>query len=148
VDNARHSDPHPDLSGLQPSYQVRPTGTVRKVLIAVIVLLSALQVLRVIHDPSWPNIVIAVGYVLVYGFGLAFWIWRPPAVLLSADGLAVRRFLRTPPPVPWNDALEVQVQTRWQDHSTAVLRNTTTLALVGVPAEDAQRLADALNAAR
>jgi len=45
--------------------------------------------------------------------------------------------------IPWRDVEEIQVQTRWQDHSSVVAHGRA-VPLLGVPREDAQRLADAL----
>ncbi|WP_432541603.1 PH domain-containing protein [Kineococcus sp. SYSU DK002] len=137
-----------DLSGLEPRYRVQQSRTALRVFVVVAVALTAVQVVRVVREPTWSSVAVSTGYVLAYGLGFVVWFWRPPTVFLDQDGLRVRRLLRTPPPVPWDDVLEVQVQTRWQDHSTAVVRGDRRIALPGVPAADAQRLADALGAAR
>jgi hypothetical protein len=68
-------------------------------------------------------------------------------VLLDEGALHVRRGLRLRR-VPWDDVAQVLVQGRWEDASTAVLRDGQRLRLAGLPREDADRLAAALERSR
>lgn len=75
----------------------------------------------------------------------AYFIWAP-ATILTAEGVRLQNGFPKVRAISWADVQEVQVQSRWQDVSVLVRRDGRSERLTGMPTQDAQRLAEALDA--
>jgi hypothetical protein len=141
VMDSRHSTP--DLSRLKPMYSTRASRTVRWVVGVALTLNTAAAVLRLTDDPSAGDITLSA---LTIVFWMVFFyvaLFGRPATRLTPNGPAVRRSGRWRQYL-WTHVQDVQVQTRWTENSLLLLSDGRVARLVGMPPEDAQRLADAL----
>ena len=134
----------PDLSNLRPVYSTKPSRTMRWLVGVIVTTNTAAAVLRLTDNPDGWDVAVSI-LSIVFWFGFSYLIlFGQPATRLSANGPAVRRSGRWRHYL-WTQVREVQVQTRWTEVSLLVLDDERIVRLVGVPVEDAQRLADALH---
>ena len=70
---------------------------------------------------------------------------RPPRTRLTPQALTARTEVFRKRTTPWHDVLEVRPAGRWSEHSSAVLRDGTSLELPGLSVEQAQQLARVLD---
>lgn len=114
--------------------------THRRLQIAIYVL-AALWAVRVVVEGLWWAKVLS-GVVLLSGaVGLLMQLWRPPATLVSADGVRVRRVLVPGRLVPWSAVERIEVQGRFEGNSVLVTRDGRRVPLPGLPREEAEQLA-------
>jgi len=136
-----------ELTGLQPRYRV----VVRRAHLWVLGVAGGLflagLVLRLFDHPSGFGIVLSIVQLGCFVPVLLVNTVHRPTFWLTASGLRFRRFLTTGPLVTWEQVRDVQLQGRWQEQSSLVLRDGSLLPLVGMPPDDARRLADAVRAA-
>ncbi len=143
VMDPRHSTP--DLSRLKPMYFKKSSRTVRWVVGVALALNTAAAVLRLTEDPHAGDSALST---LTIVFWLVFFyvaLVGRPATRLTPNGPAVRRSGRWRQYL-WTHVQGVQVQTRWTEDSLLLLSDGRVARLVGMPPEDAQRLAEALRA--
>ncbi|WP_369056228.1 PH domain-containing protein [Kineococcus terrestris] len=136
----------PDLSGLRSYYPLRAARGLRTVLLGLIGLQVALAVSRLFGDPDTFDVVFAI--VMLGGFAYllcACFAW-PPSTLLTTEGVGLRDGLPRYRTVPWSRVRTVRVEGGWYDTSALVLEDGRSRRLIGVPAGDARRLAEALDA--
>lgn len=138
-------DEAPDLTGLKPSYATPVSRTLRWVVVAVFALNLGSGILRLMNEVDAWNVGSLAVMLVFWGAWVVLTIFTPAATRLSADGPAVRRVGRWRR-YEWRQVRKVSVQTRWTDVSLLVLEGGREERLMGVPLEDAQRLADALTA--
>ncbi|WP_369068721.1 PH domain-containing protein [Kineococcus terrestris] len=140
------SDGAPDLTGLQTRYTQQTGRGLRVALLVLIGLQGVLAVVRLALDPDTVlAVLMIVQLALVVLFFGTYFVWTP-ATLLSPEGVRVQNGFPGARLIPWGQVREVQVQGRWQDGNRLVLQDGRSKRLIGVPAEDARRLADALAA--
>jgi len=137
-----------DLTGLQPSYGTPVRRASRWLFLGAYALIAVGAVGRLFDRPDGFDVGLSGIQVICFGLVTYVNVIRPPAFFLSAEGVRFRRFLRTGPTLLWADVRTIEVRGRWQEHSRLVHRDGRLLPLVGMPEEDAERLADALTAAR
>ncbi|WP_369056600.1 PH domain-containing protein [Kineococcus terrestris] len=139
-------DGAPDLTDLQPRYTQQPGRGLQVTLLLLFSLQGVLAVVRLTRDPDTVDVVLSiVQLVLVVLYLGVHFVWTP-GTLLSTEGVRVRNGFPGARLTPWDQVREVQVQGRWQDANRLVLQDGRRKRLIGVPAEDARRLADALAA--
>jgi len=137
-----------DLSGLQSHYEVTVSRAHLWFFgIAGLLVLTG-SVLRLLDHPDGFDVVLSIVQLGCFVPLVVVNTVRRPAFYLEASGVRFRRFLKTGPLVPWRQVREVQVQGRWQEQSTLILRDGRLLPLAGMLPDDAQRLADAIQATR
>lgn len=129
------------------AYHPRPPSVLqRRIAISTACLTLLLAVLQALAGNWWPAGVWGLASVL-HVLTAVLVTHRPPATFVSGDGVLLRTgWARTR--VGWNEVDEVLVQGRWAESSRLRLRDGRLVALPGVVPDQAQRLADALAAAR
>jgi hypothetical protein len=138
-----HSDGLLGLAGLSGEYPQPFTGTMRWVVLGaqVCALVSAVPQL---FSSAWSARVVAAVLIAFVIVGLLMQYWRPPATVVSTQGLRVRKVLFAGHLTPWRDVTRVEVQNRWEGRSTAHTAEGRQLPLIGMSQEVAQQLAAAL----
>ncbi|WP_369054895.1 hypothetical protein [Kineococcus terrestris] len=139
-------DDVPDLSGLRPRYRLRAARGLRMVLLVLFGLQVALAVSRLFGDPDTFDVVVSIVLLLGFAYVLGVYFVWAPATLLTAEGVGLRDGLPRFRIVPWSRVRTVRVESGWYETSLLVLEGGRSMRLVGVPAEDARRLAEALEA--
>ncbi|WP_328294721.1 PH domain-containing protein [Kineococcus sp. NBC_00420] len=143
--NSPH-DEAPDLTGLQPRYTWTTGRGVRALLFGSISVQALLAVTRLIGDPDTFDVVLAIIQLLFFIVFLgAYFVWTP-STTLTVDGVRLRNGFPKTRVVSWAQVRDVQVQGRRQDVSQLLLSDGRSERLIGMPVDDAQRLADALAA--
>ncbi|MGI4893855.1 MAG: hypothetical protein ACRYF3_01935 [Janthinobacterium lividum] len=138
-------DGAPDLSALRPLYSSKTTRGVRWIVGIAVTLNMLSAALRLTDNPDGPDIGLSIVGSVIWLAWLYFTLFDRPTTRLGPNGPAVRRGGRWRQYL-WTQVREVKVQTRWTDVSLLVLHDGRFARLVGMPVEDAQRLADALDA--
>jgi len=137
-----------DLTGLQPQYRTAVRrGHLWVFGMAGVLVLSG-SVLRLFDRPDGFDVILSIVQLGCFVPLVVVNTVRRPTFYLATSGLRFRRFLKTGPLISWTQVREVQVQGRWQEQSTLILRDGLLLPLTGMPTNDAQRLADALQTAQ
>ncbi|MGI4895912.1 MAG: hypothetical protein ACRYF3_12445 [Janthinobacterium lividum] len=144
MSNSRR-DGAPDLSALQPLYSAKTSRAVRWIVGIAVTLNIASAALRLTDNRDGPDIGLSIVSIIIWLAWLYFTLFVQPTTRLGPNGPAVRRAGRWRQYL-WTQVREVKVQTRWTDVSLLVLHDGRIARLVGMPVEDAQRLADALDA--
>lgn len=134
-----------DLAGIAPEHRA-PATTTPRWLSATVLGCGATLLVAAVLQGHWGNAGVWVVLLLPQAAQLVA-PFRPVLVRVHEDALHVRRGLRLRR-VPWGDVAQVLVQGRWDEASTAVLRDGQHLRLPGLPREDADRLAAALERSR
>ena len=142
----QRDDDAPDLSGLRSRYTLRVGRGLRVLLVVLIGLQAALAVSRLLGDPDTFDVVVSIVVLLAFVLMLCVYFVWPPATRLTAGGVGLRNGLPRFRVVPWSRVRAVQVEGGWREVSLLVLEDGRSRRLVGVPAEDARRLAGALEA--
>lgn len=136
----------PDLSGLQPRYTWSTGRGLRVVLLVVTSFQAVLAVSRLLQHADTVDVVLSLIMLASFAVFLgAYFVWTP-ATILAAEGVRLQNGFPKARFIAWQHVQEVQVQGRWQDVSTLLRTDGRRERLVGMPVEDAQRLADALAA--
>lgn len=139
-------DEVPDLTGLQPRYTWNTGRGLRVVLLIVISFQAVLAVSRLVEHADTFDVVLSIIMLICFALFLgAYFIWTP-ATILAAEGVRLQNGFPKARSIAWHQVREVQVQGRWQDVSLLIRTDGRSERLVGMPVEDAQRLADALAA--
>lgn len=129
-----------DLTGLREEYPRPFTGTLRWTVLAAQVLALVTAVPQLLSG-SWPARAAAVVLVVFVVLGVLMQFWRPPATLVSAEGLRVRKVLVPGPLVPWADLARIDVQGRFEAQSTARTTDGRRVPLIGLTRDAAEHLA-------
>jgi len=137
-----------DVTGLRPHYKVAVSRAHLWVFGITGLLVLVGSVLRLLDHPDGLDVVLSIVQLGCFVPLVVVNTVRRPAFYLEASGVKFRRFLKTGPLITWRHVREVQVQGRWQEQSTLILSDGRLLPLTGMPPEDAQHLADAVQAAR
>jgi len=137
-----------DLAGLRPEYKTPVSRAHLWVFGVAGVLVLAGSVLRLFDDPDGFEVLLSIVQLGCFVPLVVINTVRRPTFYLATSGLRFRRFLRTGPLITWDQVREVQVQGRWQEQSTLILHDGLLLPLVGMPTDDAQHLAVAVQAAQ
>nr|WP_240894876.1 PH domain-containing protein [Kineococcus siccus] len=105
-----------------------------------------LAVTRLVGEVDTFDVVLSIIQLLFFvAFLGAYFVWTP-STTLDADGVRLQNGFPRARVVRWAQVRDVQVQDRRQDVSQLLLEDGRSARLIGMPADDAQRLADALAA--
>lgn len=142
----RQHDDAPDLTGLQPRYTWTTRRGARALLFGAISVQAFLAVTRLVGDPDTVDVVLSIIQLLFFVVFLgAYFVWTPSSTL-PPEGVRLQNGFPRARVVSWSQVRDVRVQGRWQDVSQLMLADGRRERLIGMPVDDAQRLADALAA--
>jgi hypothetical protein len=134
-------DDVPDLSGLQPRYTWNTGRGMRVVLLVVISFQAVLAVSRLVEHADAFDVVLSLIMLACFVVFLGAHFDWTPATILAGEGVRLQNGFPKARFIAWP-----QVEGRWQDVSLLIRTDGRSERLVGMPVEDAQRLADALAA--
>lgn len=132
-----------DLTGLRGEYPRPFTGALRWTVLGIQVLALVTVVPRLLSD-SWPARAAAALLVALIILGVLMQYWRPPATLVSPDGLRVRKVLIPGRLLRWAELESIEVQNRWEGQSTAHTTDGHHLPLIGLTRDAAEHLSEAV----
>lgn len=142
----QQGDDVPDMSGLQSRYTWSTGRGLRVFLFMTLSVQAVVAVIRLVGDPDTFEVVLSTIQLVTFAFFLgAYFVWTP-STRLTAEGVRLQNGFPRGRLIAWDRVREVQVRGRWQDASLLVLSNGRDERLIGMPVEDAQRLAEALAA--